>query len=68
MKTEAAHILDTGATPAQLAAELGINPTTAAAIAHQYRAPVNTVSRAFLESLPPHLQRITLASNPTITE
>ena len=68
MKTESHHLLDTGATPGQMAAELGINRSTAEAIAQIYHAPRNTVSRKFLESLPENLQRITLAWNPTITE
>ena len=69
MKTEAAHILDTGAAPAQLAAELGINPTTAAAIAQQYHAPRwPTLSPEVFARLPEHLQRQVRASNPNHQE
>lgn len=69
MKTEAAHILDTGATPSQLAAELGISASTAEAIAQQYHAPRwPTLSPELIARLPEHLQRQIKASNPNHQE
>lgn len=68
MKTEAQHLLNQGATARELAADLGISRGAAEYIAQTYRAPRNTVKRSFLNSLPEHLQRQTLAWNPTIIE
>lgn len=68
MKTEVQYLLDQGATACELAADLGISRATAEAIAQQYHAPRNIVRRSFLQTLPEHLQRQTLAWGPEIIE
>ena len=67
MKTEVQYLIDEGATPGQLAGELGIHPTIAQAL-HAFRPARQTVKRSFLNKLPEHLQRQTLAWNPLIIE
>lgn len=65
MKTEAHHILDTGATPAELAAELGTSLEAAEYIAQQYRRPQwLTWAPEQLERLPAHLRQLIEANNP----
>lgn len=67
MKTEAQHLIEEGATPGQLAGELGIHPTIAHAL-HAWAPPRQTVKRSFLNTLPENLQRQTLAWHPVIIE
>ena len=65
MKTEAQHILDTGSSPANMAAELGINRATAEAIAQRYHTPRwPTMSPDLIARLPEHLRRQIEANNP----
>jgi hypothetical protein len=65
MKTEAHHILDTGATPAELAAELCTSLEAAEYIAQQYRRPQwLTWTPEQLERLPAHLRQLIEANNP----
>lgn len=68
MKSEAQTLYDTGATPGQVAAELGIHPAIAYALAPFAPPPRQRITRAALEALPEHLQRLTLAWNPLIIE
>ena len=67
MKTENQHLIDEGATPGQLAGELGIHPTIAHALL-AWTPPRQTVKRSFLNTLPDHLQRQTLAWHPIVIE
>lgn len=65
MKTEAQHILDTGTTPGNMAAELGINRATAEHIAQRYYAPRwPTLDPELIARLPEHLRRQIEANNP----
>lgn len=68
MKTEAQTLYDAGATIGQVSAELGIHPVIAHALAPFAPPPRHRITRAQLEALPEHLQRVTLAWNPLIIE
>lgn len=68
MKSEAQALWDAGATAQQVASELGIHPTIALALAPFAPPPRMRITRAALDALPEHLQRVTLAWNPIIEE
>lgn len=68
MKTEAQTLYDSGATARQVAAETGMHPAMAYALAPFAPPPRMRITRAQLNALPEHLQRLTLAWNPIIEE
>lgn len=68
MKSEAQTLWDAGATARQVAAETGMHPAIALALAPFAPPPRQRITRAALDAMPEHLQRLTLAWNPIIED